>query len=101
MGPHWHIAGALAGILLWVSSGCSSATSLSEDFGESTATAAQVQRLHPRPVEPTGEGPVLDGHPAERIIQRYIQSFDRSASATSPGMLTPPPGSAGSMGVGQ
>lgn len=101
MGQHWHLAGALMGGLLWVSSGCSSATSLSEDFGDATATAAQVQRLHPRPVEPTGEGPVLEGQSAERIMQRYIQSFDRSSSAASPGMLTPSPGSSGSTGLGQ
>ena len=97
----WDSAAVLVGSLLWMSSGCSSATSLSEDFGESTATAVQVQRLHPQPVEPAGEGPVLGGQPAERIMQRYIQSFDRSSPAASPGMLPPSTGSSGSMGLGQ
>mgnify|MGYP001566513444 CR=1 FL=1 len=97
----WDIAGVLAGSLLWISSGCSSATSLSEDFGESLATAVQVQRLRPQPVEPTGEVPVLEGQPAERIMQRYIQSFDRSSPAASPGMLAPATGSSGGMGLGQ
>jgi hypothetical protein len=101
MGQHWHIAGALVGSLLWISSGCSSATSLSEDFGDSMATAVQVQRLRPQPVEPTGEVPVLEGQPAERIMQRYIQSFDRSSPAASPGMLTPSTGSSGSTGLEQ
>jgi hypothetical protein len=93
MGQHWHIAGALVGSLLWMSSGCSSATSLSDDFGDSTAAAVQAQRLRPQPVKPTGEVPVLEGQPASRIMQRYIQSFDRSSSAASSGMLTPPTGS--------
>ncbi len=96
-----HIAGVLAGSLLWIGSGCSSATSLSEDFGDSMAAAVQVQRLRPQPVEPAGEGPVLGGQPAERIMQRYIQSFDRPSHAASPGMLTPSTGSPGSTGLGQ
>jgi hypothetical protein len=97
----WDIAGVLVGSLLWISSGCSSATSLSEDFGESLATAVQVHRLRPQPVELTGEVPVLEGQPAERIMQRYIQSFDRSSPAASPGMLAPSTGSSGSTGLGQ
>ena len=97
----WDIAGVLVGSLLWISSGCSSATSLSEDFGESLATAVQVQRLRPQPVEPTAEVPVLEGQPAERIMQRYIQSFDRSSPAAPPGMLAPSTGSSGSTGLGQ
>ena len=94
----WDIAVVLVGGLLWMSSGCSSATSLSEDFGDSTATAARIQRLHPRPVESTGDGPVLEGQPAARIMQRYIQSFEHSPSGVSPGMLTPATGSSGSAG---
>ena len=101
MGQHWHIAGALVGSLLWMSSGCSSARSLSEDFGDSMATAVQVQRLRPQPIEPTGEVPVLEGQPAERIMKGYIQSFDRSSPTASPGMLTPSTGSSGSAGSGQ
>ena len=97
----WDIAVVLAGSLLWMSSGCSSATSLSEDFGDSMATAVQVQRLRPQPVEPTGEVPVLEGQPAERIMKGYIQSFDRSSPTASPGMLTPSTGSSGSAGSGQ
>lgn len=97
----WDIAVVLAGSLLWMSSGCSSATSLSDDFGDSMAAAVQAQRLRPQPVERTGGVPVLEGQPASRIIQRYIQSFDRSSSAASSGMLTPPTGSSGSMGLGQ
>ncbi len=101
MGQHWHIAGALLGGLLWMSGGCSSATSLSEDFGESTATAVQVQRLRDQPVEPTGVIPVLEGQPADRVMQRYIQSFDRPATAAPPGILAPATGSSGSMGLGE
>lgn len=97
----WDIAGVLVGSLLWMTSGCSSATSLSDDFGESTAVAVQAQRLRPQPVERTGEIPVLEGQPASRIMQRYIQSFDRSSPAVSPGMLTPATGSSGSIGLGQ
>lgn len=101
MNERWDIEVVLVGSLLWICSGCSSATSLSEDFGDSMATAVQVQRLRPQPVEPTGEVPVLEGQPAERIMQRYIQSFDRSSPAASPGMLTPSTGSSGSTGLGQ
>ncbi len=97
----WDGAVVLVGSLLWMSGGCSSATSLSEDFGDSTATAVEVQRLHPQPAEPTGEGPVLEGQPADRVMQRYIQSFDRPATTASPGMLAPASGSSGSMGLGQ
>jgi|CXWL01.1.fsa_nt_gi hypothetical protein len=97
----WDIAVVLVGSLLWMSSGCSSATALSEDFGESMAAAVQVQRLRSQPVEPTGEVPVLEGQPAERIMRQYIQSFDRSSPAAAPGMLTPSTGSSGSTGLGQ
>jgi len=97
MKPLWDIARVfVVGGLLAMMGGCSSATSLSDDFGESTATAVRAQRVHPRPVEPMGGGFVLDGQPTERIIQRYIQSFDRSSPATSPGVLMPAAGSVGS-----
>ncbi len=101
MNERWDIEVVLVGSLFWMCSGCSSATSLSEDFGDSMATAVQVQRLRPQPVELTGEVPVLEGQPAERIMQRYIQSFDHSSPAVSPGMLTPSTGSSGSTGLGQ
>lgn len=97
----WDIAIVLVGSLLWMISGCSSATSLSDDFGDPMAAAVQAQRLRPPPVERAGEVPVLEGQPASRIMQRYIQSFDRSSPAVSPGMLTPATGSSGSMGLGQ
>ena len=97
----WDIVVVLVGSLLWMSSGCSSATSLSDDFGDSTAAAVQVQRLRPQAVTLRESVPVLEGQPAERIMKRYIQSFDRSSSAASSGMLTPPTGSSGSTGLGQ
>ena len=101
MRRHWHMAGALVGGLLWMSGGCSSATSLSEDFGESTATAVRVQRLRAQPVEPRGVIPVLEGQPADRVMQRYIRSFDRSATAAPSGMPAPASGGLGSMELGQ
>lgn len=91
----WDIAVVLVGSLLWMSSGCSSATSLSDDFGDSTATAVQVQRFHPQGVTVREENPILEGQAGERIMKRYIQSFDRSSSSASPGLLTPAGGSAG------
>jgi hypothetical protein len=105
MRPRRDIAGGpavlavlLMGSLLETIGGCSSATSLSEDFGESMATAARVQRLPPRPVESAGNGSVLEGQPAARIMQGYIRSFDRSSSVAAPVPLAPATGSAGIAG---
>jgi hypothetical protein len=101
MKQSWAIAGVLVGGLLWMSSGCSSATSLSEDFGESMATAVRSHRL---PSEQRGAGFVLDGQPAQHIMRRYIRSFDRSspaASSASSGLLTPSDSGSGGTLAGQ
>lgn len=94
----WHIASVLVGGLLWTNGGCSSATLLSDDFGESTAAAVRGHRL---PIVPTADGFVLEGQPAQHIMQRYIRSFDRSSSAGTVGLGGPSDGGSGGIVSGQ
>lgn len=98
MSQPWHVASVLVGGLLWMNGGCSSATSLSDDFGESTAAAVRGHRL---PIEPTADGFVLDGQPAQHIMHRYIRSFDRSSSAAPTGLVAPSGGGSGGIGSDQ